>query len=66
MVILVAKPLELQGEELLSEMSAKWTSGRPIDAELAQLRTLNQQVKALRRARETQRHSDPFPELSGR
>lgn len=45
-------PLELQVEELLSEMVAKWTSGRSIDSEIVRLRALNDQMRAMKQ-RET-------------
>ena len=48
-----AAPLELQVEELLSEMVAKWTSGRSIDSEIVRLRALNDQMHAMKQ-RETE------------
>lgn len=57
----MAKPLELQVEELLTVMSEKWTSGLPIDRELTQLLVLNKQVKAIRRARDRDRTNIPVP-----
>ena len=60
-VVRVAKPLELQVEELLAVMSEKWTSGLSIDRELTQLLVLNKQVKAIRRARDRDRTNIPVP-----
>lgn len=57
----MAKPLELQVEELLTVMSEKWTSGLPIDRELTQLLVLNKQVKAIRRARDRDRTNTQVP-----